>query len=34
MGILNFFAGYYAGLFLLIPVILFIGVCTAAGGKR
>jgi hypothetical protein len=34
MGILNFFAGYYAGLFLLIPVILFIGVCTASGGKR
>ena len=34
MGILSFFAGYFVGLFLLIPVILFIGVYTASGGKR
>lgn len=34
MGVLEFLAGYYVGLFLLIPLFLFVAVCAAAQGKR
>ena len=34
MSIIEFFAGYYLGLYLFIPVILFFAICAASSGKR
>lgn len=33
MGLIKFFCGYYVGLLVLSPVLLFISICTAVSKK-
>ena len=34
MGILEFFFGYYAGMFIAFPVVLVLGVFVTAWGRK